>query len=459
MSWREASLLALLVAVPGWAAILALAVLNQVANGVAALAGLGVLLLAAGVACTLVTRTNRLRAWLTQRGEEAAPRAGIMGQIAGDVARMERHWQQRDVAQASQLADSLAMLDGLPDPVLTLDRRARVVFANEAARGILLNNGGGEDPAGRALSSMLRQPGLLSTINGVIAGEPGRQIEVTLTGKVERFVEAWVEPLAGEPERQARVLVVVRDMTAVRRGEGVRADFVANVSHELKTPLASLLGFIETLRGPAADDQAAQARFLALMDAQATRMARLVDDLLSLSRIEMNEHQPPGERLQLPLLLQSVADMLSPQTAQKNMVVAMDIAGDLPAVRGDSDDLARLFQNLIENAIKYGREGSTVTVSAVAAAEAVSVTVADEGEGIAREHLPRLTERFYRVDAARSRALGGTGLGLAIVKHIVNRHHGRLQIDSEPGVGSRFAVTLPAFRDGNGPQRTVTLLQ
>ncbi len=447
MSRREASLLALLVAVPGWAAILTLALLDQVAAGVAALAGLGALALAAGVAKILARRLAQLRAWLKPGGEKPRPPAGAMGEIAGDVARLERNWQQREAAQAGRLADRLAILDGLPDPVLTLDGQAHVMFANKAARALLAVDDRGKDPAGRPLSSMLRQPGLLSAIGQAGAGEPGQRIDVTLAGKVERFVEAWVEPLSAPDGGQPQVLVVVRDMTAVRRSEGVRADFVANVSHELRTPLASLLGFIETLQGPAADDAGAQARFLALMDAQAARMARLVDDLLSLSRIEMNEHQPAAESVALSPLLQSVADSLAPQAMEKNMAVAITVAADLPAVAGDRDDLARLFQNLIENAIKYGRAGSIVKVSAAGAGEAVSVTVSDQGEGIAREHLPRLTERFYRVDAARSRALGGTGLGLAIVKHIVNRHHGRLRIDSEPGVGSRFAVTLPVFGD------------
>ncbi|MHA1567812.1 MAG: phosphate regulon sensor histidine kinase PhoR [Alphaproteobacteria bacterium] len=347
------------------------------------------------------------------------------------------------------------MLDGLPDPVLTLDERAVVVFANDAARMLL--DGDNRVVTGRALSSLLRQPGLLAAIGAVIDGEPARQIEITLAGQVERFVEAWVEPLSGA--HGARVLVVMRDMTVVRRGEGVRAGFVANVSHELRTPLASLLGFIETLRGPAADDRAAQGRFLAMMDEQAARMARLVDDLLSLSRIEMNEHQLPATEVALPTLLQSLVDQLAPQAAQAQVTVTIDAAPTLPAVQGDGDDLARLFQNLIENAIKYGRKSSTVTVTVGAGENVVTVTVADQGEGIAPEHLPRLTERFYRVDAARSRALGGTGLGLAIVKHIVNRHQGRLKIESEVGVGSRFIVVLPVATPSEDGSATVTELQ
>ncbi len=461
--------LVLLLAMPGWAAISALWALNQISALAAVFAGLAGLLLAVAVAQYLARDVARLRAWLRDRGEKpsdtAAPVNGLLGEITGDMRRLERHWQQQDAAQARQMANTLAMLDGLPDPVLTVDERAYVVFANATARTLLSGDNGVDDPSGRPLSSLLRQPGLLAAIGDVINGEAGRQIEVTLTGKVDRFVEAWVEPLPGAPEgEQAGVartaaLVVIRDMTVVRRGEGVRANFVANVSHELRTPLASLLGFIETLRGPAADDREAQTRFLALMDEQAARMARLVDDLLSLSRIEMNAHQLPATAVALPDLLRSLAEQLAPQASHAHVTVTINAARDVPAVQGDADDLARLFQNLIENSIKYGRENSDVAVTVSAADNTVIVTVADQGEGIAPEHLPRLTERFYRVDAARSRALGGTGLGLAIVKHIVNRHQGQLKIESDVGIGSRFIVALPLAAPAGDKIETVTELQ
>ncbi len=475
MSRREIGLLALLFAAPGWVVLATLVALGGLAPsaGVVAgvVAGLGTVLLAAAGAHHLGNRVTRLRDWLRWRSDGgsrdgsadagadvgtdlgAGMGIGVLDDIAGEVRRLERHWRQQAGALAQRMADSLALLDSLPDPVLTLDNHSRVVFANLAARR-LLGGGTDKDPAGRPLSSLLRQPALLETIADVAAGDErggdgegdfgptGRQIELTLSGQVERFVEAWIEPMAGA--QKARVLVVIRDMTAVRRGEGVRADFVANVSHELRTPLASLLGFIETLRGPAEGDPAARIRFLALMDQQAARMARLVDDLLSLSRIEMNEHQPPGDRVALTPLLQSIADMLAPQAAQKHMQVTIAAPPDLPAALGDADDLTRLFQNLIDNALKYGRAETAVKVTAEVAGTEIVVTVADEGEGIAAEHLSRLTERFYRVDAARSRTLGGTGLGLAIVKHIVNRHKGRLQIESAAGSGSRFMISLPA---------------
>jgi two-component system phosphate regulon sensor histidine kinase PhoR len=254
-----------------------------------------------------------------------------------------------------------------------------------------------------------------------------------------------------EPEK--RVLMTMHDITAIKRSEQMRADFVANASHELRTPLSALTGFIETLRGPAREDGEARERFLAIMQEQAARMARLIADLLSLSRIELDEHTAPKGSADVGRVLGGVVRTLEMKAAGRGMRILVEMEGDLPPVDGDADQLAQVFQNLIDNAINYARPDSEVRVSAGVREKpagmrgrAVAVTVADRGEGIARAHLPRLTERFYRVDPARSRAIGGTGLGLAIVKHIVNRHRGRLVIESEVGTGSRFTVLLPASR-------------
>jgi len=270
-------------------------------------------------------------------------------------------------------------------------------------------------------------------------------------------------------------LLMLQDLTRIKRADRMRADFVANVSHELRTPLSTLIGFIETLRGPAKDDRAAQERFLLIMQEQSARMARIVADLLSLSRIELNEHTPPTSAVDLAPVIHGVADTLEMKASGKQMTIHLDAAppadggtvatvlSDLPPVIGDDDELTQVFQNLIDNAIKYGRPGSTVRVAGWLAergadssgdplpprmqgAAAVAIAVMDEGDGIAREHLTRLTERFYRVDTARSRDLGGTGLGLAIVKHILNRHRAVLEIDSEQGKGSCFTVYLPLAR-------------
>jgi two-component system phosphate regulon sensor histidine kinase PhoR len=238
----------------------------------------------------------------------------------------------------------------------------------------------------------------------------------------------------------------------------MRADFVANASHELRTPLSSLMGFIETLRGPARDDAAARERFLGIMQQQAERMSRLVNDLLSLSRIELDEHVQPTGRVSVGPLLQSVADALELKAQRRGQRLELDLAPELPQVTGDSDQLYQVFQNLVSNAINYGRQGGIVGISARLARGArggLTVSIRDQGEGIAKEHLPRLTERFYRVDPARSRAVGGTGLGLAIVKHIVSRHRGRLEIDSEVGRGSIFTVHLPAASGSKPAGRAV----
>ncbi len=304
-------------------------------------------------------------------------------------------------------------------------------------------------------------PELLEAVDRVLGGGEAQTIEFTIPVPVERSFDAHILPLTGAVGDEPTALLLLQDMTKVVRADRLRADFVANASHELRTPLATLVGFIETLRGPAKDDDDARARFLAIMQEQAARMARLVADLLSLSRIELNEHSVPTEAARIDGVLFSVADSLTMRAGQRNMTI--QLPGDLeklPLVQGDNDELVQLFQNLIDNAIKYGRSGTPVKIlvrrsdppaAMTPARPAVAISVEDQGEGIARQDLPRLTERFYRVDKARSRDLGGTGLGLAIVKHIVSRHRGALEIESEPGVGSRFTVYLPIAEHPTGP--------
>jgi len=247
---------------------------------------------------------------------------------------------------------------------------------------------------------------------------------------------------------------VLSDRTRERAVEQMRADFVANASHELRTPLASLIGFIATLQGPAADDPPAQQRFLAIMAEQAERMNRLIDDLMSLSRIELTEHQAPAERVDLAMLVEGVLAGFEPRLAERAIALDLDLPDDLPLVIADSDQLVQVVTNLVDNAIKYGKDNGRVRVVLALASpggrlptrRGLVLSVVDDGRGIAREHIPRLTERFYRVDKARSRGrtvVSGTGLGLAIIKHIVNRHRGQLVIESEEGQGSSFSVWLP----------------
>jgi two-component system phosphate regulon sensor histidine kinase PhoR len=244
------------------------------------------------------------------------------------------------------------------------------------------------------------------------------------------------------------VVLFFRDLTSARRLEAMRTDFVANASHELRTPLASLLGFVETLQGPARNDTVARERFLDIMRQQAQRMTRLIDDLLSLSRIEMRLHVHPTTSVDLVAIARHMVETLAPLAKDRGLEILADLPARPVLVLGDRDELLRLLENLITNAVKYGEGGGKVEISLASMKtteghpQAV-LSVRDFGPGIAPEHLPRLTERFYRVDVEQSRQKGGTGLGLAIVKHIVNRHRGSLDIDSEPGAGARFVVTLP----------------
>ncbi|MGI4799713.1 MAG: sensor histidine kinase, partial [Janthinobacterium lividum] len=246
-------------------------------------------------------------------------------------------------------------------------------------------------------------------------------------------------------------LALLSDRTRERAVERMRADFVANASHELRTPLASLIGFIETLRGPAADDPDAQHRFLGIMAEQGQRMNRLIDDLLSLSRIELTEHVAPSGLVDLAALTETIGAGLAPLFTARDVTLDSRIEPRLPRIVGDRDQLGQVLQNLLENALKYGRDGGSIHVDARLVARAgidgIAVGVRDEGDGISALHIPRLTERFYRVNTRRSRAVGGTGLGLAIVKHIVNRHRGHLRIESTEGEGTTVTVWVPAARE------------
>lgn len=444
---------ALVLSLPGTVALIALIASDRLAT----VSGIIAILLVLCVTGALVFRplarlretAVRLEALIDrppESGITADPPndSGAIGDVAANLFRLERSWARdrkhlRDGLQAAQV-----LFDALPDPLVTLDAQSRLVYANAAARALLEGRHGVNQLSGRDLSAVIRQPGILQAVSEVLSGATTRTVEFTASDRVDRSFEARVEPIRAETagEEDARALILLRDVTALRRGEQMRADFVANVSHELRTPLTSLVGFIETLRGPAKDDPKARARFLDLMEDQSNRMTRIVNDLLSLSRIEMNEHSPPADPVDLGQTIATVADLLAPQSRARDVEIALALdALDRP-VLGQADELTQLFQNLIENAIKYGRAGGTVRVEAALHGDVVNISVIDQGEGIPREHIARLTERFYRVDTARSRELGGTGLGLAIVKHIANRHRGELTIRSQPGEGSNFTVTL-----------------
>ncbi len=367
------------------------------------------------------------------------------------VGRWTRSTRALLKSREDELEAARSVLEALPEPLLLLDSDRRVVGANKAAEQLL-----GEHLLERDLAGALRHPAVLPAVDAVLRGEGQRTAEFDLTSPVELHLSARIAPLAPRRSERAAAVLLLNDLTAMKRAEQLRADFVANASHELRTPLASLVGFIETLRGPARDDKAASERFLGIMAEQAARMQRLVDDLLSLSRIEMNEHRPPTAATDLGMVVASVAAALEPRAEARNMRIDINLPGDEALTApGDGDELTQVFQNLIDNAIKYGTPGTAIEVEARRSSRllpgargreraTISLSVRDHGGGIAREHLPRLTERFYRVDPARSREMGGTGLGLAIVKHILNHHRGLLEIESEPGRGSVFTVHLPA---------------
>ena len=366
----------------------------------------------------------------------------VIGELGVTVERLRRTLldEKGQVALQSTTAD--AILNALPDPVLLLDTRRQIARANFAARKFF-----GNEMIGHDLAVVLRHPAVLEAADTVLRGDSGlASAELTLPAPDGRSFSLRVAALPAS-RGDATAVLALHDVTALRRAEEMRADFVANASHELRTPLASLVGFIETLLGPARDDEPARLKFLGIMRDQAARMSRLIQDLLSLSQIEMREHDHPSEPVALAPLLRDTAAALQPQADARRISLRLDLDDSLPPVRGARDELQQVFQNLIDNAIKYGRPETRVEVSLKRLDEDwTEIAVRDHGEGIPRDHLPRLTERFYRVDSARSRDLGGTGLGLAIVKHITNRHRGRLVIESELGEGSTFAIRLPFVR-------------
>jgi len=408
-----------------------------------------------------------LGAWLALRRPLGGPSpVGVLAPVPSPAAEAAR----------SPFEDAL---ESLPDPLLIVSAEEpddlvgkRLTFANAAARTLL------RIPRdGALLLSAIRRPEVLEAVDESLFGGLNGSVSFETGGAQDRFWRVWTAPL---PSRETRrfCLLVMRDETDVRRNERMRADFLANASHELRTPLASLSGFIETLRGHARDDERARDRFLGIMSAQAERMARLVDDLMSLSRIELNEHIRPDGRCDLGAAASDVADALALIAGERGARVQLDVpARGTATVIGDRDQIVQVIQNLVDNALKYSPGGGTVKVAvttgqslaAATAADPASprlvgqdagrlslltpdraddclyavIRVTDEGPGMQRQHLPRLAERFYRVEGQKSGDRAGTGLGLAIVKHIINRHCGGLWVESAPHRGAMFVAYLP----------------
>lgn len=455
-----------LIAAPGVVAIGVLAALSAWRPGAVILAILFVLACAALLAAVylrdLATLARYIGGLSPSSGADRERPPHIVGEagrrLSGIVTELQLRWRRHDRAQARRLHDARAIMEAIGDPLLLLTADRVVASANSAALALF-----GDRIKGRNLASVLRHPEVLAATDQVLADGAPKSVSYSAPVPVERVFQAEISPFRtgdgdgpeGEPGHEAgdpAILISLHDITKIKRSEQMRADFVANASHELRTPLSALSGFIETLEGPARDDAEARDRFLKIMGQQTERMSRLVHDLLSLSHIELDEHTPPQGSCDLRRVVNGVIAVLEIKAGERKMTVMADAPDDLPDVTGDFDQLTQVFQNLIANAIAYGRTGTEVTIemrpaSIAGMASGVAVSVRDRGEGMSGEHLPRLTERFYRVDPARSRALGGTGLGLAIVKHIVNRHRGRLTVESDVGEGSIFTVFLPASPD------------
>jgi two-component system phosphate regulon sensor histidine kinase PhoR len=384
------------------------------------------------------------------------PQAGLIFLVIGGAALVPWHLHQsvpnsEDMigVRPAETPVVQALVGGMPDAAVLLDRAGRVLHFNTAAAQLA--------PALRknelALFA-LRSPEIIAALREAIATRQPQRASYVDHVPIDRWMELIVTPLSLPTAfggSEYCILMTFHDQTALRRVEEMRADFVANASHELRTPLAALSGFIDTLQGPAREDPKARERFLGIMHAQATRMARLIDDLLSLSRVELSAHVRPEKLVDVVPLVRQVVDGLEPLASERQVAIELALPPSPVMIAGDTEELLRVFENLIENGLKYGASGGRVVVSLAEpgiddAAGEVRLAVRDFGPGIPPEHLPRLTERFYRVDVGDSRAQGGTGLGLSLVKHILNRHRGRLVIESLPGQGATFTACFPAAK-------------
>ncbi|WP_321389643.1 sensor histidine kinase [Emcibacter sp.] len=356
--------------------------------------------------------------------------------------------ESRDTRASQFLLTNI--MENLTDPFLLLDSRKRILMANKSAINML-----GTDILRKDISLFIRNHDVNDAIRKTISTGSSQTVEYLHGNVVPRnmLVRLHALDIQGNeenPENKRYIFLSIYDITLIKQAEQMRVDFVANASHELRTPLASILGFVETLQGPAKNDLPAQERFLRIMHDEASRMTRLVDDLLSLSKIEREAHIPPEGNVHLPTLVSSVLETLDMRLKERNMTVNISNPDNVDNVVGDFDQLTQVVQNLLDNAIKYGRENTAIDIvlkkhisDFPIHEESVSFAITNRGNGIPPEHIPRLMERFYRVDTARSRSLGGTGLGLAIVKHIIQRHKGHILFESEVNEYTRVTVTLP----------------
>ncbi len=374
--------------------------------------------------------------------------------VSEALDRLQRSWEVKKQQMESVITEREILVDTLPDILIMINDDKQIVRTNRAARAIF-----GQNLAQKPLKDVIQSAYLMDAVASVIQDLKGREIEFRIEEPVLRDFLAVIERFPVPSAGGISTIITMNDITELKSVEQMRADFVANASHEIRTPLASIKGFIETLMGPAKDDDEVRDEFLNIMLDQADRMQQLINDLLSLSKIEMNAHSVPIDPVDVNQMIRKVSESLKHNANEKNMRVTLDIHDNLPKAKGDVKELQQVAHNLIGNAIKYGYANSEVLVTTKVTTDLpqdlnmrkhsriICFSVKDQGEGIPKQHLPRLMERFYRVDSARTREVGGTGLGLAIVKGIINRHRGAITVDSVVGEGSIFNVYLPIYED------------
>lgn len=462
MGFRQLILTALAIAFPVAIVFIVLASMGQLGVGTAILSAV---LSFVGVAAMLriyfgdLRRVARYATDLRDQYKGTPPQHisfSAASELSSLYTQIAAAFRDRIALLEAQTSTDAEILDHLPNPVVMVNRQRVVTGFNRAANGLFHNL-----ETGRDLTRFIRDPILLDAFDDVANNrETMKHAEFVLASDAHRHFDVLTARLPAAAGDRNFVLTF-SDLTELRKLEQMRADFATDAGHELRTPLSVLLGFIETLEGPAKDDPDALNQFLPVMRDQAQRMQHLIEDLLSLARIELNEHTPPSENCNVGKIIGKVAESLAMKAQDKGMNIRVTSTLDDTDMVGEEKELTQVFVNLVENAIKYGHTNSDVEVSISLAQNPpgalarfrhdriMAVAIRDHSDGIAREHLPRLTERFYRVDTARSRAVGGTGLGLAIVKHLVQRHRGTMQIESEQGVGSVFTVYLPAKTGDN----------
>jgi two-component system, OmpR family, phosphate regulon sensor histidine kinase PhoR len=383
---------------------------------------------------------------------------------AGDLATRSRLDSQDEVGELGRTLDHLAenlsrslrelrddrdllgrILESMREGVLVLDGGHRIMLANPSLREMLLLD---SDVVGRSTIEVIRNAELQGMVEKALATNQPATGEIALGGLKPRRLMVHAAPLSGEP--RALVLVLF-DVTETRRLETVRRDFVANVSHELRTPIASVRSAAETLRMAIEHDPRAAMQFVDIIERNARRLGELISDLLDLSRMEVKEYRLHVEPIDVAAACEKCVAPFAERASSRRIRVALPAAMDLPRAAGDPIAVDRVLTNLIDNALKYSPEGASVSVDARATGDQVQVSVSDTGPGIDPKHLPRLFERFYRIDTGRSRDMGGTGLGLSIVKHLVEAMGGEVTVESTVGKGSIFAVSLPRASEGSPP--------